>query len=86
MLVGIPVWSMKIRRCGSSPCWLVRQVSRASPTSGRSCSAARTLFFEADAMTVEKPPHRTNANGQTALFAQTHRHQRRITRTRKSSE
>jgi hypothetical protein len=36
-------------------------------TSGRSCSAARRLFFEADAMANEQPPGCTAAAGDPSL-------------------
>jgi hypothetical protein len=40
---------MKINRPGSSVGWLLRHSARASATSGRSCSAARSDFFERQA-------------------------------------
>src|SRR5216684_8224418 len=44
---------------------------RAAATSGRSCSAARTLFFEADAVAVEKPPNRPKPRLLLTFFEQT---------------
>src|SRR3982074_3705827 len=38
--------------------------------SGRSCSAARRLFFEADAVSVKKPPDRTDSSFLLALIEQ----------------
>src|SRR5260221_13240817 len=51
---------MKTRRWGSSLGCLSAHAPRAAATSGRSCSAARMLFFEADAVAVEEPPDRSD--------------------------
>src|SRR5215471_15321034 len=59
MLVLVPVSSMKTRRSGSSLALSSTHAARAAATSGRSCSAARTLFFEADAVAVEEAPNRS---------------------------
>src|SRR5215210_457172 len=58
ILVLVPVSSTKTSRAGSSSGWLAFQRSRAAATSGRSCSAACTAFFERDPVTVEKAPDR----------------------------
>jgi len=42
------------------PCSRIQR-RRARTTSARHCSAARKLFFEADIMPIEEPPHRTAA-------------------------
>ena len=39
-------------------------------TSGRSCSAACAVFFKADPMAIEEPPHRAGPDRQVALFQQ----------------
>src|ERR1700739_488695 len=61
---------MKTRRSGSSSGCLSAHVVRAAATSGRSCSAARTLFFEADAVPVEEAPDRTDSSLLLALIQQ----------------
>ena len=38
----------------------LHHAARATATSGRSCSAARTLFFKADAVAIEEPPDRAD--------------------------
>ena len=56
ILVDVPVSSRKTSRCGSCRMrgWrLVRQCSRAWRTSERSCSLARSVFFEAVAVADE---------------------------------
>src|SRR6266481_9978375 len=71
ILVEVPVSSMKTSRSGSSLGRLSAHAVRAAATSGRSCSAARTLFFEADAVAVEEPPDRTEPRLLLALIEQT---------------
>src|SRR5262249_12271462 len=61
---------MKTRRSGSSLACPSAQVVRAAATSGRSCSTAHTLFFEADAVAVEEPPDRSNPGFLLALLQQ----------------
>src|SRR5437588_8057794 len=46
--------SLSGSRCGASS----RQAWRAAATSGLSCSAACTLFFEGDGVAIEEPPDR----------------------------
>src|SRR5437016_847697 len=67
MLVLVPVSSMKTRCAGSSEPRLARHSSRAAATSGRSCSAACTVFFEADAVPVVEAPDRAHRDLETAL-------------------
>src|SRR3954468_952157 len=67
MLVLVPVSSMKTRWAGSSEPRLARHSSRAAATSGRSCSAACTVFFEADAVPVVEPPDRAPRDLDAAL-------------------
>src|SRR5450432_1288107 len=43
------------------------QRRRARATSARSCSAARRLFFEADAVALQKPPQRAAAATKPSL-------------------
>ncbi len=67
MLVEVEVSSMNTSRAGSNiPCSRIQR-RRARATSGRSCSAARRLFFEADAMAGEQPPDCTAAAGDPSL-------------------
>ena len=54
----------------SRPCCRI-QCRRARATSGRCCSAARTLFFKADAVALQKTPERATAAGYS-LLAQGH--------------
>src|SRR5260221_12694323 len=62
---------MKTRRWGSSLGCLSAHAPRAAATSGRSCSAARMLFFEADAVAVEEPPNRSDPRLLLTLIEQT---------------
>src|ERR1700730_2469545 len=62
MLVVVPVSSRKTSRAGSRSGCSACQAARASATSGRSCSLACTIFFEADALGGEEPPHRPVAD------------------------
>src|SRR6266403_5855659 len=67
MLVFAEVSSMKTRADESSrPCRRIQR-RRARATSARSCSAARRLFFDADAVALQKPPKRAAAAGKPAL-------------------
>src|SRR5450759_4122892 len=70
MLVEVPVSSIKTRRAGSSSPWCAFQTERAMATSGRSCSVAETLFFEADAESVIEAPHGCHADHNAALAQQ----------------
>jgi len=65
ILVLAPVSSMKTSRVGSSAGCRARHTRRFSATSGRSCSAACAVFFEADGVTMEEVPQSSN----TALDA-----------------
>src|SRR5437588_8464895 len=49
--------SLSGSRCGASS----RQAWRAAATSGLSCSAACTLFFEGDGVAIEEPPDRARS-------------------------
>src|SRR6516225_4178697 len=71
ILVAVPVSSIKTRCSGSSLACSPAQALRAAATSGRSCSAARMLFFEADAVAVKEPPDRPNPRFLLALLQQT---------------
>src|ERR1700731_4166149 len=62
MLVDVPVSSMKTSFDGSSELCPAFQAIRASATSGRSCSAACAVFFEADALGGKEPPYRPVAD------------------------
>src|SRR5258708_34276559 len=67
MVVFTEVSSMKTRLDESSrPCCRIQR-RRARATSARSCSAARRLFFEADAVALQKPPQRAAAARNPAL-------------------
>jgi hypothetical protein len=44
-----------------------RGVYERTPTSGRSCSLARRLFFEADSFVLEEVPDRVVADFNTAI-------------------
>src|SRR6266516_985528 len=56
MLVLVAVSSINTNRAGLSiPCSLIQR-RRARATSGRSCSAARRLFFDSYIMSLEKSP------------------------------
>src|ERR1700704_1481940 len=58
ILVFAAVSSMNTNRAElSMPCSRIQR-RRARATSGRSCSAARRLFFEGDLVSSEKPPER----------------------------
>src|ERR1700693_2618499 len=60
ILVEVPVSSMKTSRAGSILGGLyAHSVRAAAASSGRSCSATRTFFFDADAVAIEDPPDRT---------------------------
>src|ERR1044071_2106796 len=62
MLVAVPVSSMKTSRFGSRVACSAFHPVRAAAMSGRSCSAACTIFFEADALGGEEPPYRAVAD------------------------
>src|SRR5262245_2910042 len=67
MLVLAQVSSMNTRREGSSRPWYFFHCARRRATSGRSCSLACTLFFEADAFVLKEVPHRVATHLETAL-------------------
>ena len=56
-------WAMAAQRAST----VRAEALRSAATSGRSCSAACAVFFEADVTAVEKPPHRADANRHAAL-------------------
>ena|ERR1035438_6314627 len=58
ILVLVPVSSMKTSLLASRPGCSAFHVCRASATSGRSCSAACSVFFEADPVPFEEPADR----------------------------
>src|SRR5262249_62390333 len=62
MLVLAQVSSMKTRRVGSIRPWYFFHCARRRATSGRSCSLACRLFFEADAFVLEEVPDRVVAD------------------------
>src|SRR5438477_11470100 len=62
MLVLAQVSSMKTRREGSSRPWYFFHGARRLATSGRSCSLACRLFFEADPFVLEEVPDREVAH------------------------
>ena len=67
ILVLAPVSSRKTRRWGSRSPWLAAQACRRRATSGRSCSAACAVFFEADAAAVEEAPKAADPDRNAAL-------------------
>jgi hypothetical protein len=58
MFVLIHVSSMKTRRETSILFWWAFQRARLRAMSGRSCSAGRMVFFEAQPLGVDEDPHR----------------------------
>jgi hypothetical protein len=68
ILVLVPVSSMKTSFLASRPSWSAFHFWRASATSGRSCSAARSVFFETDPMPLEEPADRSFGRDQTKTF------------------
>src|SRR6266536_6660 len=67
MLVLVAVSSINTNRAGLSiPCSLIQR-RRARATSGRSCSAARRLFFDSYIMSLEKSPDGGAAARDSAL-------------------
>ena len=69
-MVEAPVSSMNTNRQGSrSGCW-TNQACRRAATSGRSCSAACAVFFEADPAALEEPPQGADAHRYAALEQQ----------------
>src|SRR5437660_1790875 len=58
ILVFAQVSSMKTRRLGSICPWRAFQRARLRATLGRSCSLGRTVFFEAQAFTMNEGPDR----------------------------
>src|ERR1700761_2969774 len=71
MFVLVPVSSMKTRCLGSIEGCLSRHSSRAVLTSSRSCSAACSVFFKADPVTIKKAPQSRNAGGKGLVRRQT---------------
>src|SRR5436305_961510 len=67
MLVLAQVSSMKTRREGSSRPWYFFHCARRLATSGRSCSLACRLFFEADPFVLEEVPDREVTHFDPAL-------------------
>ncbi len=80
MFVLVPVSSMKISCLGSIEGCLSRHSSRAALTSSRSCSAACSVFFKADPVTIEEAPQSRNADRKGFVRSQTPAdfHQRQI--------
>ena len=62
MRVSMPLSSRKTSRRGSTVASSARQVARASATSGRSCSRARSVFFARQAELLERPAHGRSAH------------------------
>src|SRR5229473_1922193 len=58
MLVLVQVSSMKTRRTGSIRLWRAVHCARRRATSGRSCSLASTVFFEAHLLGMDEVPYR----------------------------
>src|SRR3982074_74428 len=67
ILVFAHVSSMKTRRLGSSRNWIFFHKVRRRATSGRSCSLAKTVFFEADPLAAQKTPQSVTGHGDAAL-------------------
>ena len=67
MLVFAQVSSMKTRRAGSIFDWCLLHQTRWRAISGRSCSVANTVFFQADALALEKPPERVTGHHDAAF-------------------
>src|SRR5208282_5921496 len=63
ILVFKPVSSIKTRRRTSQPGCCLRQSLRAALISGRSCSAARVVFFIAQTQLFQAVPQGGDANG-----------------------
>ena len=61
MFVLVQVSSMKISLPASSVGWFSRHSARALATSGRSCSAARSDFFERQAKQLQRVPDQPDA-------------------------
>jgi hypothetical protein len=61
---------MNTSRAGSSFFWYFFHWARRRATSGRSCSLARRLFFEADPVAAEEAPERAAAGGDALLGSQ----------------
>gem|GEM_PF-5834675 len=58
---------MKTKRSGFSSGWLARHSARASATSGRSCSAARSDFFEREIEKLKPVPQASDADRDLAF-------------------
>ena len=69
ILVLVPVSSMKTSLLASRPGWSAFHFCRACATSGRSCSAACSVFFEADPMPLEEPADRSLGRDQSKALA-----------------
>ena len=61
------VSSMKTRRLGSSRNRIFFPKVRRRATSGRSCSLAKSVFFEAGPRAAQKTPHSVTGHGDAAL-------------------
>src|SRR6202045_2298029 len=67
ILVFAHVSSMKTRRLGSRRNWIFFHKVRRRATSGRSCSPAKSVFFEADPLAAQKTPQSVAGHGDAAL-------------------
>jgi hypothetical protein len=70
MLVLTDVSSMNTSRFGFKRGCCPRQIARASATSGRSCSAARSCFFVCQVQAVQRTPDRAMAGGNAVVDQQ----------------
>src|SRR5229473_2353297 len=69
ILVVTDVSSIKTRRFARKDDCSAFSSARAAATSGRSCSAACSVFFEADAVTLVEAPHRAGCGFQLLVGA-----------------
>jgi hypothetical protein len=67
MFVLAQVSSMKTSRPGSIRAWYVFHCRRRLATSGRSCSLASAVFFEAQSFAMHEGPHRPIADPNATL-------------------
>src|ERR1700737_1059664 len=72
MLVLLAVSSMNTSRAGFSIMWAFLQCRGARATSLRCCSAACRAFFKREIMSLEKPPNRSAAAGDSSLTHRDH--------------
>jgi hypothetical protein len=68
MVVFKPVSSINTNRRTSQPGCCLRHRRRAALTSGRSCSAARVVFFIAQPQLLQPVPQGGDANGNVQMF------------------